>query len=286
VVHLRRKERLVGVLLLRYPQLKELRLRGNRIGNEGLKNLMLALGDTYYNTSLTSSVLSSNDICGTEGARQLSLLLHRLLALKSLYIGCNPLGPLGASTLAPGINAATCQLERLCISNCGLGMDGVANLVPNGAVNTKLTYLDVWRNMGGENVLVLASRCTNLEFLGETLNQDQERRLTLLLDRKRLCTEAQALAGTDFSAMFRFVEKAHRHEHGLSAIFVMLQNDGEDRFYNANKRAGVLGTLEDVVQVSEAAAAAALPSSASSSSLSSQVHPPDGSSSATDSRLR
>jgi hypothetical protein len=60
--------------------------------------------------------------------------------------------------------------------------------------------------------------------------------LDLLLDSKRLCTAAQALAGSPFSTLFRFVEEqAHCHEHGLSAIFVILQNDGNDHFYTAHK---------------------------------------------------
>jgi hypothetical protein len=59
----------------------------------------------------------------------------------------------------------------------------------------------------------------------------------LLLERKRLCTSATDLVGSSFSALFCFVEEAHRDEHGFSAIFVILQTDGEDQFCNANNRA-------------------------------------------------
>jgi hypothetical protein len=63
------------------------------------------------------------------------------------------------------------------------------------------------------------------------------RRLHALLDRKRLCTAAMALSGSTFPILFRFVdEQAHGHEHGLNAIFVILQNDGEDHFSNTNNR--------------------------------------------------
>jgi hypothetical protein len=49
--------------------------------------------------------------------------------------------------------------------------------------------------------------------------------------------KTQALAGSTFSTLFRFVEEqAHRHEYGLGAIFVVLQNDGDDHFCKANNR--------------------------------------------------
>jgi hypothetical protein len=58
------------------------------------------------------------------------------------------------------------------------------------------------------------------------------------LERKSLVTEAQELAGSTFSVLFRFVEEeAHGHENGPSAILVILQNDGDDYFGNANNRA-------------------------------------------------
>jgi hypothetical protein len=91
------------------------------------------------------------------------------------------------------------------------------------------------------NVIALATRCTNLDdiWLGEHfLSSDQRRRLNLLLGRKRLCTAAQTLAGSNFAVLFRFVEKAHRHEHGLGAtVFMILQNDGDYCFCTANERA-------------------------------------------------
>jgi hypothetical protein len=54
----------------------------------------------------------------------------------------------------------------------------------------------------------------------------------------RLIRAAQARTGASFSTgappfavLFRFVEEhAHRHEHGLSAVMVILQNGGEMHF--------------------------------------------------------
>jgi hypothetical protein len=110
--------------------------------------------------------------------------------------------------------------------------------------------------VGGEIVIALASRCTNLDRLHEnrlthltfgpderrrlilpTFSPDQQRRFNLILERNRLYTAAKALAGSPFSVLFQFMEEAHRHENGLSAIFAILRNDGDDYFCNANNRA-------------------------------------------------
>jgi hypothetical protein len=114
-------------------------------------------------------------------------------------------------------------------------------------------HLDVKNNdilgpAGGESVIALTERFTNLDRLDSCnadrgyienntpLTTDQQRFLDLLLDRKRQCTEAQALAGSPFPVLFRAMEQAHRHEHDLGAILMLLQNDGDDHFYTALNR--------------------------------------------------
>jgi Leucine Rich repeat len=174
-----------------------------------------------------------------------TFLLQRFPALTVLRLTANNLGFLGAVALAPGLAAAG-HLEELYLSNCQLGNDGVGNLVPVGQVNWTLTRLELGGNniqhgVGGDNVVALAARCINLDHLAVggrgILDPDQQRRLDLVLERKRLCTTAQALAGSSFSVLFQFVEEhAHGHEHGLGAIFVILQNDGEDHFCTAHDR--------------------------------------------------
>jgi Leucine Rich repeat len=224
-------------------RLQKLNLSRCEIGNEDLKNLGAAL-EVTNNNSMTVLDLTSNDINGADGGEQISLLLQRLLALKELYLRYNSrLGPLGASAMAPGLAVAN-HLEELYLENCSIGNDGVANLVPDGHVNKSLTRLDLFDTqvlVDGEEIVGLAARCTNLDVLdvgGATiLSSDQQRRLHLLFDHRRLVSEAQALAGSTFSVLFRFVEKqAHCHEHGLSAIFVILQNDGDDYFHTALNR--------------------------------------------------
>jgi hypothetical protein len=145
------------------------------------------------------------------------------------------IGPLGARAMAPGLAAAS-KLECLLLEYCRIGHNGVMELVSTSLTSLNLRSNDVQGLVGGENVIALAARCTNLVHLdvdynveGRTkpiLNPDQQGRLALLLDPKqRLCTEAQALAGSTFAILFQFVEeRAHGHEYGLSAIFVILRN--------------------------------------------------------------
>jgi hypothetical protein len=205
--------------------------------------LLLSMGDTSHNF-LTHLSLVDNKIEGADGGRQVGLLLERFRQLNMLNLHNNNLGPLGARALAPCL-ASSSHMKSLELSRCGLGNDGVANLIPDGQVNRTLTNLDLGNNdirglVGGENVVALAARCTNLDRIDvddDTLSPGQLRRLDLLLGRKRLCSRASALAGSTFPILFRAVEEAHRHEHGLGAIFVILQNDGDDHFCNALNRA-------------------------------------------------
>jgi Leucine Rich repeat len=203
------------------------------------------------NNTLADLDLGSNKIEGVDGGRYATLLLQRFRALKVFKLSYNHLGPLGAGALVPGVAAAACQLESLELRSCRLENDGMANLIPDGQVNRSLTHLDFRGNnvrgnnirgfVGGENIIALAARCRNLDSIAVdeegSLNPDQRRRLDLLLDRKRLVKAAQALAGSTFPVLFQFVEKAHRHENGLGAIFVILQNDGDDHFCHAHNRA-------------------------------------------------
>jgi Ran GTPase-activating protein (RanGAP) involved in mRNA processing and transport len=227
-------------------RLQKLDLSSCEIGNAGLANLMLPTagdGGMIKNNTLTNLNLTGNGIEGAEGGHHIASLLQRLSALKVLRLDHNPdLGPLGARAMAPGVAGASC-LEVLSVRSCWLGNDGVANLVPDGQLNRRLKSLYLEQNniQQCNVVLALAARCTNLDRLvmerRRGLNPDEQRRLDLLLDRKRLCTAAQALAGSSFSVLFQFVEEqAHCHEHGLSAILVILQNDGDDYFYTALDR--------------------------------------------------
>jgi Leucine Rich repeat len=168
--------------------------------------------------------------------------------LKYLKLCNNNLGSFGAGAMAPGLTAAS-NLESLDLEDCRIGNDGVMELVNMSLTSLNLGWNDVQGLEGGENVIALVARCTNLVHLDvdynaegrePLLNPHQQRRLDLLLDpeqKQRLCIEAQALAGSTFPILFRFVEEqAHGHRHGLSAIFVILRNDGDDYFCNANNR--------------------------------------------------
>jgi Leucine Rich repeat len=246
-----------GLFTANTPRLQTLNLSGCVLGIDGLANLLLPAVDGMINNALTDLNLDFNDIEGAEGGRLIALLLLRCSQLKVLHLCGNNLGPRGANAMAPGLAAPDCHLEELRLWMCGLGNDGVMNLVPDGQVNRSLTTLGLLLNniqetVSGDNVvLALAACCTNLArlsyfdvaapehaTLGNTrLNPEQQLSLDLLLQRKRLDAEAQALAGSTFSVLFRFVEEqAHPHEHGLGAIFVILRNDGKGHFCTAHNR--------------------------------------------------
>jgi Leucine Rich repeat len=212
------------------------------IGSYYLTNLLLP-ANGMNNTALLHLNLFWNDIEGAEGGQQVGMLLQHCPNLKELDLSSNNLGPLGARAMAPGLAAAS-NLESLNLAWCCIGNNGMMELVNMSLTSLNLRENDVQGLVGGENVVALAARCTNLVRLDVEigiLNPDQKRRLNLLLDpeqKQRLCIEAQALAGSTFPVLFRFMEeRAHGHRHGISAIFVILQNDGDDYFCNANNRA-------------------------------------------------
>jgi Leucine Rich repeat len=220
-------------LFSRNTRLQQLYLWGCSLGNDGLANLLLlaCAGDGMMNNSLTDLGLGNNNIEGATGGCLVKLLLMRFPQLKVLGLSRNNLGPLGACALAPGL-AAACHLKELLLSDCGLGNDGVAGLVPDGHVNRSLTRLMVHENnirltKGTENLLALAARCTNLDTLEYDYSchaYDQRRRFGLLLERKRLVTAAQALGDAPASVVFEKLVKTNAHEHGLSATFLILRD--------------------------------------------------------------
>lgn len=57
-----------------------------------------------------------------------------------------------------------------------------------------------------------------------SLSPDQQRRLDLLLARKRLGTAAKALGGAPSSVVFQKLLQANSHEHGLGAAFIILRD--------------------------------------------------------------
>jgi hypothetical protein len=74
-------------------------------------------------------------------------------------------------------------------------------------------------------VLAMAARCTNLDRLDATIHtSDDKDRLNSLLDRKRLCTAAQALGGAHVSVVFAQLVQCNSHDHGLSATFLILRD--------------------------------------------------------------
>jgi Ran GTPase-activating protein (RanGAP) involved in mRNA processing and transport len=237
----------IGQGLVGNNRLQKLSLRDCHIGNIGLANLVRSMGEMNH-MALTDLDLAHNNIEGADGGRQVGLLLPHFPNLKELCLTFNNhLGPLGARALAPGLQTAS-RLEELCLHKCGIRNEGVVDIIPVDQVNRSLIRLDLGGNdiqgsQGGENVVALAERCMKLEELqfdgnNADLDSDQRRRLDFVLrGGNRLYTAAQAIGGQPFPVLFQAVEEAQCHdEFGLGAIFVILQNDGDDYFCSANSR--------------------------------------------------
>ena len=251
-------------------RLQKLHLLSCSLGNKGLANVVLPLrGDGRLNNSLTHLILGGNRIHGADDGRQVTFLLQRFRALTVLDLNYSSLGPLGTHALAPGLAAAS-RLEELYLFDCRLGNVDVSNLVPDGQVNRSLTRLDLRGNLdiqgsaGGENIMALASRCTNLDrvaFDRARLNTDLPRRLDLLLERNCLVTEAQALGDAPASVVFEKLVEANAHEHGLSATFLILRDyifaeQQQQRTLSSNFNSSSSSIEQAVVVVAEAAKSA------------------------------
>jgi Leucine Rich repeat len=113
------------------------------------------------NTSLTSLNLRWNDIEGAEGGQQVGVLLQRCPNLKVLDLSDIYLGPLGARAMNSGLVAAS-NLESLDLDGCGIGNNGLMELVSTSLTSLYLCRNDIQGLEDGEHVVALAARCTNL----------------------------------------------------------------------------------------------------------------------------
>jgi hypothetical protein len=86
----------------------------------------------------------------------------------------------------------------------------------------------VFNDVGGENVVTaLALRCLNLDHLyciGDGFHWEQQRCLDLLLQRKRLVAEAQALVSAPFSVVCQKLMQCSSHDYGHSAMLLILRD--------------------------------------------------------------
>jgi hypothetical protein len=82
---------------------------------------------------------------------------------------------------------------------------------------SSLTHLDIGLNdirgeQGRDIVMALISRCPNLErirAMPATIVRRDDDRFNLLLEPRRICREARALAGSPFPILLQAVQRVH-----------------------------------------------------------------------------
>ncbi|XP_016049544.1 ribonuclease inhibitor isoform X2 [Erinaceus europaeus] len=107
------------------PDVKELVLSNNELGDAGMRELVrsLAAGPSALETlKLDSCGL------GPEACSELSGLLSAKPSLRELDLGSNALGDAGVAALCPGLLSPGSRLRTLWLWECGLGAEGCREL--------------------------------------------------------------------------------------------------------------------------------------------------------------
>jgi len=145
----------LALALSQLNQLTTLGLSYNKIGDEGVKALVLALALPQLN-QLTALGLSHNNI-GDEGVKALALVLPQLNQLTTLYLSYNKIGDEGMKALAVVLPQLKHQLTTLDLSDNNIGDEGVKALALVLPQLNQLTELDLdGNNIGDEGMKALA----------------------------------------------------------------------------------------------------------------------------------
>ena len=152
------------LFLKHFPNLQELFLMSNRIGNDGAK----ALADCLkHHTNLQTLLLDSNKI-GSDGAKALADCLKHHTNLQTLDLSSNEIGCDGAKALADCLKCLT-NLQSLFLSSNNIGSDGAKALANcfKHHTNLQILYLRS-NNIGSDGAKALADclkHHTNLQTL-------------------------------------------------------------------------------------------------------------------------
>ena len=141
----------------------ELRLHGERIGDEGASRLAEALAADSARVALLD--LWSNGI-GPKGAAALAGALRRNKSVQKLYLNENAIGGEGAAALASALDGGS-RVSTLWLSRCRLGDSGaqaLARVLRRGRV--RLEQLDLWENeIGAAGGIALARALSSNRML-------------------------------------------------------------------------------------------------------------------------
>eukprot|EP00742_Colponemidia_sp_Colp-10_P009430 GILJ01010281.1.p1 GENE.GILJ01010281.1~~GILJ01010281.1.p1 ORF type:complete len:705 (+),score=90.35 GILJ01010281.1:203-2116(+) len=181
--------------LARWRELKDLRLSGCELGNDGARALAVALRQHH---NLRCINISYNSI-GEDGARELATALEQHRSLQEVRLSRNPIGINGTQALATALRQHH-DLQALDLSYCFIGVDGAQ------ALATTMTQLHNLRYLGlsGNSIGIEGARA-----MGAALQQHRQ------LQRLRLSGNAIEAEGAGVLATALL-----QHEGNLQELYL------------------------------------------------------------------
>lgn len=175
------------------PELRQLVVPGNRIGDRGAAAISEALAAS--SAPQLSMLNISNNRIGVSGARAIAMGLQRGTSLlRELYISGNRLNPEGARELA-GALAHLPLLEQLHLVSNNIGVHGMKAIAEALPRLPRLTHMNIANNAGEAegiealaNALNLCSRSCLIELQVRRLKCSPMKYLSSCACRPRRCT--------------------------------------------------------------------------------------------------
>ena len=226
-------------ITLREVCLRELFLRGHDIGDEGAKYIADALTKT---TSLELLILRNCSI-GGKGIASLFESLTENTSLSTLDVSFNPLGDIGAVTIASFINKTS--LKGLDISCCDIEEKGIAAIASALQTNTILKKLGLYVKVVNDYDTSVIDLLNPSKYNVKVISVRSELEFAKMLLRNSTLKFLLVSQDAHMPTIFTF------HDHQRGRMFKISQesttnllNTGASEFYYGIKMSSIIGTVE------------------------------------------